>query len=500
MKDTFSAQRLRSMVVVVSASLLALLAPARVKAHASSGARPVGTIIGWGTYAIDHLPVPPGALLFSGDVVSTGPDSGAELSLFSGAVAHIEAGSEVHLEAAAADLDLRQGALTLRSGTGKAARARVLGASILVGADLLPAICRLEARSASAIIAADRGIVTIEALPAPLVLAPGRIARLERASNQAATLPGARLQPARVTATRIGQAGTTSGPGAVVLPEELRAAGRVVGTYPQAEVRHPDSPIAVPLRLGELVDIGDVLGTLDGGRARVQLLDDTLFDLGISTTLSVLRHDPKKHSTELDLQGGHLHADLGARGGAQARFEVRTPIVDVTTSPTILLVSAGARQAVVCSAGAGPVSVRSVRGGAAVTLAAGQCSLTRAGEAPGPPRSDAARLEREMELATFEAGPGVPELARSLTLKQASAATNAGVALLDALLLIEADKAARGVKQPNLASVTSALNNLSNHTDSAAEAARELCLAFLSTFARVPSPSIPANQCPNPSP
>lgn len=497
MEHTFSAQRLRSIALGVSAFFL-LLAPARISARESSSARPIGTIIGWGTYAIDRLPAPAGTLLFSGDVVSTGPDSGAELSFFSGAMARIEAGSEVHLEATAGDLDLRQGALTLRSGMGKAARAAVLGTSILVGADLLPAICRLEARSASAVIAADRGTVVIEASPGPLVLAPGRLARLEPGPKQVAALSIAGLQPAKMTAARTAQAGTTpASPGTVMLPEELRTAGRVVGTYPQAEVRHPDSPIAVPLRLGELVDIGDVLGTVAGGRARVQLLDDTIFDLGISTTVSVLRHDPEKHSTAVDLQEGHLHADLGARSGAQARFEVRTPVVAVAANPTILFVSVEAKQATVCSAGAGPVSVRSVRGGPAVTLAAGQCSVTRAGEAPGAPRSDAARLEREMELATFETGPGVPELARALTLNQATASTNAGVVLLETLTLIEIDKAATGIKPPNLASLTSGLNYLSNRADSAAEAARELCLAFLSSFPRVPSPSFPVSQCPS---
>src|ERR1700752_1437905 len=120
MKHTVSARRL--VVSLLSSCLLIPLAPACVEARGNSGARPIGTIVGWGTYTVDEMAVPAGALLFSGDVIATGRDSGAELSLISGAMARLEAESEVRLASTAANLDLRQGALTLRTGAGKLAR------------------------------------------------------------------------------------------------------------------------------------------------------------------------------------------------------------------------------------------------------------------------------------------------------------------------------------------------------------------------------------------
>jgi hypothetical protein len=487
--------RRRSCAPLLAAFVLMLFAPALAEARGSPGTHPLGTIIGWGTYTVDKIPVPAGTLLFSGDVVITGDGSGAELSLVSGAIARIEAGSEVKLATTAGDLDLKRGAFTLRSSAGKPVRARVLGTPVVVGA-ASPAICRFEARSTSAVVAAYLGTVVIEASPARLVLAPGRIARLEGARGQAANLSGSHVQPARMTAISAQTGSASSGPASTALPDNLRAAGRVVGSYPDAEVRHPDSPIAVPLRLGEIVDVGDTLGTIAGGRVRVQLLDNTLFDLGLSTTLSVLHHDPERYSTELDLIEGHLHADIGAPEGAQTRFEVRTPIVQVSANPTTLFVSAEPKEAVVCSAGSGPVTVRTSNGGASVTLAAGQCSVTRAGEAPGAPRSDPARLQRQMELATFEAGPGIPELARSRALIEAATSANAAAAVLDGVVLI----VIYNVKEVNFTALTSAFNDLSDHADAAAEAAHGLCLAFNSTFGRVPSPSIPVSQCPDPDP
>lgn len=477
--------------VAVCASIL--LAPTSVEADGSSGSRPIGAIIGWGTYTVDTMPVLFRTLLFTSDVVTTGDGSGAELLLVSGAIARIGARSELRLAAAEGELDLRRGGLTLRSSSEKPARARVLGAVIWVGTGS-PAICRLEAGATSAVVAADEGAVVIEASPAPLVLGPGQVARLEGAPAQAATLSGSRLRPARVTAlsAQVGQA--PSGPPSTVLPEELRAAGRIVGSYPDAAVRHPDALIAVPIRLGEIVDIGDVLGTMAGGRVRVQLLDNTLFDLGMSTTVSILQHDPRRHSTQLDLHEGHLHADIGAPEGSAARFEVRTPIVQVSANPTILLVSAEPKEAVVCSAGSGPVVVHNSHGRAPVTLMTGQCSVTRAGEAPGPPRSDAARLEREMELATFESGPGIPELASSHALEEANTSTNAAAAVLDGIALIAISQVPTGVKEVNLNSVTSAFNSLSNSASAAAQATRNLCLAF-NSFGRVPSPSVPTSAC-----
>ena len=155
--------------------------------------------------------------------------------------------------------------------------------------------------------------------------------------------------------------------------------------------------------------------------------------------------------------------------------------MQISALPTMLLVSVNPKEATVCSAGSGPVTVQGSSGGAPVTLAVGQCSITRAGEAVGPPRSDPVRLEHEMALATFEAGSGVPELARDLAVKQARTTINVGAALLSVVALIEIQHAASDINKvkPSSDSLTPAFSGLLNDANAAAPAAHNLCVAVI---------------------
>jgi hypothetical protein len=471
---------------------LGLLAVATASASSS---KPLGTILGWGNYAVEGVPASAGTLIFAGDVVTTGAEGGAEVTLVSGSFARIEATSEV-VVSGVADFELRRGAFTLRSGLGEPARARVLGRPIVIGTRQ-PALCRLETAAGSGLVTAESGLVTIEGGSSPVLLPPGRSFRLPAALERTAgptAMPSEQYPPV---------------PPALAAPSTAQAApaaGRVFESYPDEVVRHPGSPIAVPLRLGEIVEVGDALGTVGEGRVRLELLDGTFVDLGAATSIQIVQHNPEAHLTELDLHAGHLRADVGARQGPEARFEVRTAAAQVTASSTMLFVAAEAKQTAVCNAGSGPVTVRSARSlPGAVSVATGECSITRPGSPPDAPRPDMARLEREMKLASFEAAPNpfAPVAAR----KKGAVSANATAAILAFVNFLELHDAADATgsaanalqsAETGLQSAASTLSAAAANAGTAGTVAQTLCLALLQyeeEMGRVLSPSAPAEEC-----
>ncbi|HUI42364.1 MAG TPA: FecR domain-containing protein [Terriglobia bacterium] len=477
---------------------MAALALAAAGAAAGAGSQPLGAILGWGDFQVDRLPAPEGTLVFPGDVVTTAANSGAELRFVSGSIARLEAGSAVALDGAAGDVDLRQGALTLKSPAGRAARARVLGAQVVVGA-AASSTCRLQTGSGSAWVAAVAGRVVIEGAGNPLVLAAGHSARLGRASERF-------LVPQ--TAPPVPQASSAApAPArAVTLVPEVHTAGRVVAVYPDEVVRHPGSEIATPLIMGELVDAGDILGTLGPGRVRIQLFDNSIFDLGAATTVRLVQHDPDARSTLLELRGGYLHAEVAPAQGPKAGFVVTTPHAEVSASATMFFVSTDAKATVVCNAGSGPLLVRSPAVAAgAVSVAAGECSITHAQEAPGPSHADRALIEREMWLAGYQDGPGIPGLARREAIKKARTTAISGAAALSLVTLIEMYRTSTDLQHvaSDAQPYVSAFGNAVGNFEGAIQIEHNLCLAFLNWgggFGLVLSPSVPAQVCPSVGP
>jgi hypothetical protein len=477
---------------------------------AGTGSQPLGSILGWGQYAVDRMPAPPGTLVFPGDVVTTEAGSGVEIQFATGSVARLEAASEVIV--AARDLELRQGSLTLRTAGSDPPGLRVLGASVTIESGSPSSLCRLQVAGGAATVAVERGAVTIRGAGAPAVLAAGHAVRIGMAaqqpvtSQQSSTPAQAPSKPQTPTAPP-STPPSPAPPSAVASTgsEGPRMAGRVVAVYPDEVVRHPGDEIPTPLRMGEIVDIGDVMGTLGEGRTRVQLLDNTLVDVGVNTTLHLVTHDPAAHTTELRLQTGYLRAEIPPVDGGQPQFEVSSDLVNATAGATTFFFSVGPKETAVCNAASGPVTVRAAASaaGAAVKVAPDECSVTKPGETPGASHPDRQRMERAMSLASFEGAPGLPQLVHREEDKQVHAALYSGVAVLDLIAVIELPSIPKNLVPISYQPYATALGDAIINSETATELNHELCLAFLEfgvELGATISPSVPPRVCPNPFP
>jgi hypothetical protein len=498
----------RALVLMLLATALTCEAVA-----AGPGAKPLGSILGWGAYAVDRMPSPPGTLVFPGDVVTTEAGSGVEIRFASGGIARLEAATEVAVSADA--LELRQGSVSVRTAGAEARRVHVIGASVTVEGANSPSLCRLAVANGEALVAVEQGAATIRGAGAPTVLTAGHAARIVRHLNvanagqqQPAAPPPQSPAPAAPAAAKT--AATAPQSGLPVVP----TVGRVVGVYPDVIVRHPGAEIATPLRLGELVDAGDVIGTLDEGRARVQLYDDTLVDAGLATTITMVAHDPAAHKTELRLKSGHLRAEIPPLEvpvpGLQPQFVVRSEVLDVTAAPTTFFFSIGPKETTVCNVASGLVTISKpgAAPGATVKVGPGECSVTQAGEAPSASHPDMARMERMVELTSFENTPALPELARREGYAKAHAAVDSGAAVLSLVALIEVPSIPKNFNPAldfasSLSSFLTQLNNTVLASQAASEAEHQLCLAFLQyamELGKLASPSSPAQACPDVAP
>lgn len=405
--------------------------------------------------------------------------------------------------------------MSVRTAAAESRRVRVVGASVMVEGGSSPSLCHLALANGTAMIAVEQGTATIRGAGAPAVLTAGHAARLvprsAAAGQQAATAQSQSSAPASPAGGQTTGAPSQYGvPGIPVVP----TIGRVVGVYPDVIVRHPGTAIAAPLRLGELVDAGDVIGTLDEGRARLQLYDDTLVDAGVGTTLTMVAHDPEAHKTELRLKSGHLRAEIppleATAPGVEPQFVVKSDALEVTAAPTTFFFSITPKETLVCNVASGLVTARnpSAASATSVKVGPGECSVTRPGEPPGTAHPDTALLERAVELTNFENAPGLPELARRDGYARAHAAVDSGAAVLSLVALVEVPSIPKNFNPAaNFSSyISSFLNEVNNSilaSQTASEVEHQLCLAFLQYAMELGhpiSPSVPPQTCPDPTP
>lgn len=129
-----------------------------------SGRQGVGLIVGPTSVLLNGQPAAWGATVFAGDVLETGPGSGATLSLRSGAQASLAENSEVAVPMGAegGDLNLRRGALVVWSGGGEATRVSVQGRAVQVRSEGgWATLCRMAAVGRGGAVINERGRVEI---------------------------------------------------------------------------------------------------------------------------------------------------------------------------------------------------------------------------------------------------------------------------------------------------------------------------------------------------
>ena len=432
---------------------------------------PLGSVTATGPVWLNQPPgressgIPPGTALFAGDVIQTGKAGAALVRLLSGISASIAEQSSVTLlsgsgpaeqrgshgmvsmpwmpaEAAARSaaiptLDLRQGALVALNGGPQPARVEIQGAAVILrGQPGLPAVSRVSVVGRSAAVFADRGRVEVHGAGRPVILAPGE--RVELVDGRAA------------------------GPASI--------AGKVTDSFPYEEVLHPGESVEVPLKLGELVSVGDAIRTLETGRVRIQLLDGSFVSLGPRSKMQVVKHDPGGQQSEIDLKWGYLRGEIGK---SSASIRVRTPTATLDAAGAIFVVGADGKHTRACAV-KGLVTVRNVDPAVsgAVKLNDGECTLVALAHEPRSPKESPAALRLGMRrtevpgisvAATLGQPGAIPVAGRPSALGVGTAATDGAAAGLAAAGFILTNDATG-----SLDAAKSHLSHVANSADAAA--------------------------------
>jgi hypothetical protein len=383
----------------IGATLTAVLMLASVNglgAGRRDAPQPLGFLAAKGDVWIDKQAALPGTTLFAGDVVTTGKGSVAVMNLHSATIVTLAENGEVALsrEARATVVDMKKGTLAVRNEGRLPSRVNVPGASVVVQAEGgFPAICRIAYVGRSAGVFAERGRVEIRGKGAPIILAPGRSARLEAGPPQAA-----------------GQ-----------------LAGKVSNAIPDETVQHPAQTAEVLLKLNDAVNWEDVVRTLRTGRVRIALLDGSFLNVGARSVMKITRHDVQSQQTEVELQLGRLRGEVVKITKPGGFFQVRTQTAVIGVVGTIPVIEAF-RDLTRVFCVEGVLTVRNINPAIVgeVTLRAGEfTSVPRAAPPTGAARASAARMQRALTQTNVGEAP-VPQLPGAPAGQAAGAGAQAG--------------------------------------------------------------------------
>ena len=335
----------------------------------------LGSVTGKESVWVNNEPALPGRTVFKGDVIQTGTLSWAVVNLQSGTQVILSENSEVAVEwvTSPTTLNLRQGAIAVRSSSQQSARVSVLGASVIVqGEGGFPAICRIAAVGGAAAIFNDGGHVEIHGAGAPMILPKGQFAQLQAGSPQGGT----------------------------------QVAGKVNAAIPAETVLHKGQAQELPLKVQDPVVWEDLVRTQKTGRVRIELLDGSFLNIGARSEFHVIRHDPQTQQTQVELTLGSLRSEVVKLTKPGANFEVRTQTAVIGVVGTVFFVAATASSTRVhCIEGL--LTVRSINPAIVgqVTLRAGQMTSVPKGL---PPAGAAASPTGQVQSAMNQTNVGGP--------------------------------------------------------------------------------------------
>ncbi len=169
------------------------------------------------------------------------------------------------------------------------------------------------------------------------------------------------------------------------------AAGTITAAVPVGHVVRGQQTLDAARGAG--VFWADVVRTEHGGRARIELSDGSLLNVGSDSSLTIARHDPGAGQTWLELVYGRVRAKVTHLTRPSGRFEIRTPVAVTGVQGTEEYVEASATATLVIALGGGDVVVTSAdaRISGQVVLHPGEATDVAAGRPPAPARP--ARLE-----------------------------------------------------------------------------------------------------------
>ncbi len=259
---------------------------------------------------MDGQVVPPLAVVFPGDQVTTGRNSVAVLKLGWGATVTLTSQSTLNLpkRPESQRLGLAQGALIVRSAGTRPTEIDVRNERIAMDGSVgFPALCRIAMIGEGTAILAESG--NIEA----------------RETGRMLTLPLG--QWVRIGAGRP--------------PAGGQKAGSVTNEIPSA-VRQPAGQVTkLPLSVAESVDWNDLVQTLQTGRVRIALLDGSVLNIGARSQMKITEYNPQAQQTTVNLALGIMRAKVLKLTKPNAHFQVRTQTAVIGVVGTEFIVEAG---------------------------------------------------------------------------------------------------------------------------------------------------------------
>lgn len=187
-------------------------------------------------------------------------------------------------------------------------------------------------------------------------------------------------------------------------PATSPVAGHVSNEIPKVVARNAGQAAETPLKINDPVYWEDLIRTVDLGRARLQLLDGSMLNLGARSTMRIVKHDPQTQQTRLELTLGRVRAQVARQTKPDSSFEMKTETATIGVVGTVFLVEGREKTTEICGA-EGVVRVRNVdpnvRG--EKLMHAGECTRVDLGKPPRDLPNSAGQIAMLTQLT------GVPD-------------------------------------------------------------------------------------------
>ncbi len=140
------------------------------------------------------------------------------------------------------------------------------------------------------------------------------------------------------------------------------------------------------LQLHEVINLNDLVRTLQSGRARVELVDGSTLNLASWSSVKILQHDPQAQQTDFELTWGKVHANVKKITTPGGKFELHTNGAVIGTIDTSYVASFYNGDTEVCGVdGVTEVRSSSPKIAKTVRLHKAQCTDVVVGQAPTDP-------------------------------------------------------------------------------------------------------------------
>jgi len=185
-------------------------------------------------------------------------------------------------------------------------------------------------------------------------------------------------------------------------------AGRISREIPQGEIVREGQIKSLPLKLYETINWNDLVRTLDTGRAQITLTDGSTLNVGVRSEIIILKHDPQKQQTQIQVAAGIVQANVQKITAPGGKFELQTKSAIIGTIDTSFVASSDDQGTRVCGV-SGTTSVKSSDPTKTkqVTLHKKQCTYVPFGGVPSDPVYSPGEFSTLMSQSTVGAAGGV---------------------------------------------------------------------------------------------